>query len=225
MLEPEHRAGPSLLRLVGQDPESVADCDLEMPGVRRRPRRRCELRRLRVRLLRLHGVCRRDRQGVAEGAPRERDEAFPGADAAEARERGDSAGGEPGIGRGLLRVLRRARQLLGAGEAPLSRRRFEGSQAGGAVPGHGRELVVQWLGGQEHMRVEEVRGRHSHLPVGVDRPHGARQVFDRGRRSQLRQGRSTLDSVQRQPRQVRQGLALVRERAGAERRRFVGQRE
>lgn len=144
VFEPFSRQNVFILRIVGQDNQGVEDFRLQMLGINPRPRRRGERRRVRGRgrdVFRLGG---RHRQGVAAGAARERPEARPGEDSAEAGVRGDGAGDGRGGGvDGVLRRLRRTGELLGKRQELRARWGFEGPQARGAVPHRSGDVSVQ----------------------------------------------------------------------------------
>ena len=94
----------------------------------------------------------------------------------------------------LLRIIRRGGELLGGREAVGTRRGSEGAQAGGAMPGGSRELGVQWVGGQDDMRVEE-GGSGAHVPISADGAHRAGEVLGSGEG----QGGRQMGGVQWEP--------------------------
>ncbi|KAI9120002.1 hypothetical protein K1719_008971 [Acacia pycnantha] len=67
----------------------------------------------------------------------------------------------------VWRVIGRDSEFLEEREAVRARKGDEGAQAGSAVHGVGGEFVVQRVGGQNDIHVEE-GGRYSHVPVGAD---------------------------------------------------------
>ncbi|GFZ10272.1 transducin/WD40 repeat-like superfamily protein [Actinidia rufa] len=133
-LSMDEQAGLSVLGLVGPDLQGLENPELQVPRVGQGPRRRCQQRRRDRGRDCLYRVRGRDGEGLDQRDPGEGDEAHVGGHIVEAGVCGDGAGGEQvGFG-GVLRVIRRVGELLGAGEGAVPRRHPEGAQAGGALP-------------------------------------------------------------------------------------------
>jgi len=188
---------------VGQNNQGVEDRRLQVPRVHPRARRRRQRGGVRPRRDDVFGVGGRHGEGVAAGGPGEGAEAHGGENAAEAGVCGDGAGGGCGCFDGVLRRLRRARQLLGAREGLRARRRPQGPQARRAVPHRLGDVSVQRVRRQDYMRVEK-RRFDSHVRVGSHGSRRSREVPRRGGGPRVRRRqRAALDFVQWQFGQIR----------------------
>lgn len=221
MPQPGGRFRDTLLRLLGQDRQGVADVRLQVPRVVPRARRRRQRGGRRFRRPGVHGVSGRDGEGVAtgggsggQGRRRLRHQARGGADTAAARQRRDR-GGDGRVVR-VLRIVRRGGEPLAAGRKRRiagQRPGAAGAQDGGSLPRGRREHSGERIGGQNGARVAERRkqrgARCRRRPLRSRRAH---QVPRRGSGSRRggagrQDGRPAVRGIQREPGQVYQDMA------------------